>query len=153
VNSHETLLYGNSFPVEGKTFKNAGYVSRQVKTLLQKMKFSKEVVRRAAIVTYEAEINICSYAERGKIDLKITPERIIIEAKDEGQGIGDIEMAMKEGFSTATEKILRMGFGAGLGLSNIKHFSDSFQITSVVGKGTHLKMTIRTQPPAMKSPP
>jgi len=143
VNSHETVVYDNSFPLEGRTFKNAGYISRQVKTLLQKMKLSKEVVRRAAIVTYEAEINICSYAERGKITLRVTPEQVTIEAIDEGQGIADIELAMKEGYSTATQKIFRMGFGAGMGLSNIKNFSDSFHITSEVGKGTHLKMIIR----------
>ncbi len=131
-----------SFPIEGKTFTNAGYVSRQVKTLLQKMKFSKEVVRRAAIVTYEAEINICSYADHGEIILQVMPEEIIIEAIDEGQGIADIKLAMQEGYSTATEKILHMGFGAGMGLSNIKHYSDSFHITSEVGRGTSLKMII-----------
>ncbi len=145
--SHEAVVYENSFPVEGKTFKNAGYVSRQVKALLQKMKFSKEVVRRAAIVTYEAEINICSYAERGKITLQATPEQIIIDAIDEGQGIADITLAMKEGYSTATQKIFRMGFGAGMGLSNIKRYSDSFCIISEVGKGTHLKIIIHTKKP------
>lgn len=143
MNSHETVVYENSFPLEGRTFKNAGYISRQVKTLLQRMKLSKEVVRRAAIVTYEAEINICSYAEHGKIILQVTPKQIIIEAIDEGQGIENIKLAMKEGYSTATEKIRHMGFGAGMGLSNIKHFSDFFHITSEVGKGTHLKMIIR----------
>lgn len=141
--SHETVIYENSFSLEGRTFKNAGYISRQVKTLLQRMKLSKEVARRAAIVTYEAEINICSYAERGKIILQVTPKRIIIEAIDEGQGIADIKLAMKEGYSTATEKIRHMGFGAGMGLSNIKNFSDFFHITSKVGKGTHLKIIIR----------
>lgn len=144
MSSHENVLYENSFPVEGKTFKNAGYVSGQIKTLLQKMKFSPEIARRAAIVTYEAEINISSYADHGKITLHVTPEEITIEAIDEGQGIADIELAMKEGYSTATEKIFQMGFGAGMGLSNIKHYSDSFHITSEVGKGTHLKMIIHT---------
>jgi anti-sigma regulatory factor (Ser/Thr protein kinase) len=143
VNSHKTVIYENAFPVEGKTFKNAGRVSSHVKTLLHKMKLSKEVVRRAAIVTYEAEINICSYAERGRIVLRVTPKHITIEAIDEGQGIVDVELAMKEGYSTATERIWRMGFGAGMGLSNIKKFSDSFRITSEIGKGTHLKIIIR----------
>jgi anti-sigma regulatory factor (Ser/Thr protein kinase) len=143
VISHETVVYENTFPVEGKSFNNAGHVSTQVKALLQKMKIPKKIVRRAAIVTYEAEINICSYAEHGKIILRVTPEEIIIEAIDEGQGIADIELAMEEGFSTATEKIWRMGFGAGMGLSNMKNFSDFFHITSEVGKGTRLKMIIR----------
>jgi serine/threonine-protein kinase RsbT len=143
VTLHEPVVCEKSFPVEGGTFKNAGYVSRQIKTLLQKMKLSKEVVRRAAIVTYEAEINICSYADHGKILLHVNPEEITIEAIDEGQGIADIDLAMEEGYSTATEKIFHMGFGAGMGLSNIKNYSDSFDITSDVGRGTHLKMVIR----------
>ena len=140
--SHESVVYENSFPIEGKTFKNAGRVSSQVKALLKKMELSKEVVRRAAVVTYEAEINICCYAERGKIVLRVTPKFVTIEAIDEGQGIADIELAMKEGYSTATEKIRRMGFGAGMGLSNMKTFSDTFRIISEPGKGTHLKMII-----------
>lgn len=142
MTSHETLLYENTFLVAGKTFKNAGHVSSQVKTLLQKMRFSKEVVRRAAIVTYEAEINICSYAERGRITLRVKPKEISIEVIDEGQGIADIELAMEEGYSTATPRIVHMGFGAGMGLANIKRFSDVFRITSEVGKGTHLEMII-----------
>ena len=140
--SHESVVYENSFPIEGKTFKNAGRVSSQVKALLKKMELSKEVVRRAAVVTYEAEINICCYAERGKIVLRVTPKFVTIEAIDEGQGIADIELAMKEGYSTATPQIRRMGFGAGMGLSNMKNFSDTFRIISEPGKGTHLKMII-----------
>lgn len=141
--SHETIIRESSYPVEGKTFKNAGYVSREVKTLLQDMKFSQEIVRRAAIITYEAEINICSYADHGKIILKVMPGQIVIEAIDEGPGITDIQEAMREGYSTATESIMHMGFGAGMGLSNMRHYSDQFHISSEVGKGTHLKMVIR----------
>jgi serine/threonine-protein kinase RsbT len=142
VISHETLIYENSFPVEGGTFKNAGRVSSRVKALLKKMKLPREIIRRAAIVTFEAEINICSYADRGKIDLRVTPTDLTIEAIDEGQGIPDIKLAMQTGYSTATEGIMRMGFGAGMGLGNIKRFSDSFCITSEIGKGTRLKMVI-----------
>jgi anti-sigma regulatory factor (Ser/Thr protein kinase) len=145
VISHETLVCENSFPVEGKTFKNAGHVSSQIKALLKRMDVSKEVVRRAAVVTYEAEINICCYAERGKIVLRVTPKFVTIEAIDEGQGIADIVLAMKEGYSTATARIRRMGFGAGMGLSNMKNFSDTFRIISEPGKGTHLKMIILTK--------
>jgi serine/threonine-protein kinase RsbT len=142
VISHDTLVYENSFPIEGKTFKNAGRVSSQVKALLKGMELSKEVVRRAAVVTYEVEINICCYAERGKIVLRVTPKFVTIEAIDEGQGIADIELAMKEGYSTATPQIRRMGFGAGMGLANMKNFSDTFRIISEPGKGAHLKMII-----------
>jgi serine/threonine-protein kinase RsbT len=146
VISHEASFYENSFPVEGGTFKNAGRVSSQVKALLKKMKFPAEIVRRAAIVTFEAEINICSYADRGKIVLRVTPTDVTIEAIDEGQGIPDIKLAMQTGYSTATEGIMRMGFGAGMGLGNIKRFSDSFCITSEIGKGTRLIMTILLEP-------
>jgi anti-sigma regulatory factor (Ser/Thr protein kinase) len=141
--SDESVIYEESFPVVCETFENAGRVSTQVKALLKGMKLAAEVVRRAAIVTYEAEMNIFAYAEHGEIILRVTPEQVAIEVIDEGQGIADIQLAMQEGFSTATEEIWRMGFGAGMGLSNIKNFSDYFCITSEVGKGTHLKMVIR----------
>ncbi len=143
MTSHETILYEKSFPIEGNTFVNAGNVSGQVKALLKGMGLSKDVVRRASIVAYEAEINMCSYADRGKILVRITPKFVTIEAIDEGRGIEDLELAMKEGYSTATDKIRRMGFGAGMGLANMKHFSDSFRIFSKIGEGTHLKMIIR----------
>jgi len=140
VISHETLE--KSFPVQSG-FANTGRVSSQVKALLTGMKLSKQTVRRASVVTYEAETNISSYADRGTIVLRVKPKFVIIEAIDEGQGISDIELAMTEGYSTATDKIRSMGFGAGMGLSNIKNFSDTFRIISEVGKGTHLKMIIR----------
>jgi serine/threonine-protein kinase RsbT len=142
VITHETSVFEHSFPVEGKSFKNAGRVSTQVKALLKKLNISKQVVRRAAIVTYEAEINICCYAEHGKIVLRVTSKFVIIEATDEGQGIADIELAMEEGYSTATAQIREMGFGAGMGLANMRNLSDTFRIISEPGKGTHLKMLI-----------
>jgi serine/threonine-protein kinase RsbT len=142
VTSHEALTYENSFTVEGGTFKNAGHISTRVKALLKEMKLPKEIIRRVAVITYEAEINICSYAKRGRIVLRVTPKFVTIEAIDEGQGIADIELAMKEGYSTATDKIRSMGFGAGMGLSNMRNFSDTFRIISEIDKGTRLKMLI-----------
>ena len=140
--SHETVIYENSFLIEGNSFENAGHISTEVKALLKRLKLPKEIVRRAAVVAYEAEMNICSYAERGTIILRVMPKQIFIEAIDEGRGIADIELAMQEGYSTATEKIWRMGFGAGMGLANMKRFSDFFSITSEIGKGTHIRMII-----------
>jgi serine/threonine-protein kinase RsbT len=142
VISHKTVIHEYSFPVEGGTFRNAGRTASRVKALLEEMKLPREIIQRAAVITYEAEINICSYAEHGKIILRVTPKFVTIEAIDEGQGITDIELAMKEGYSTATEKILSMGFGAGMGLANIRNFADTFRIISEVDKGTHLKMII-----------
>lgn len=140
----EEALYEGSFLVEGGNFDNAGSVSSQIKALLKRLKLSKEVVRRVALVTYESEINIVSYANKGRIRLKVMPDQIVIEAIDEGQGIADIELAMQKGYSTATDKIREMGFGAGMGLCNINTFSDSFRITSEINKGTHLTMVVKT---------
>jgi anti-sigma regulatory factor (Ser/Thr protein kinase) len=135
-------LYEDSFAVEGGNFDNAGRVSSHIKSVLKKIGLASDVVRRAALVAYESEINIVSYSRKGLIHLLVGPDRVLIEAVDEGQGIADIELAMQEGYSTATEKIREMGFGAGMGLCNIKNFSDYFQITSEVGRGTCLKMII-----------
>lgn len=130
-----------TFAVEGG-FDNAGLVSSQVKAFLTGHNLPKDIIRRVAIVTLEAEMNICSYAHRGHITVRVLPHFITIEAIDEGQGIGDIELAMMEGYSTATDKIRSLGFGAGLGLSNMKKFSDTFRLISEVGKGTRVKMLI-----------
>jgi anti-sigma regulatory factor (Ser/Thr protein kinase) len=135
----------DSFSVFGGNFDDAGLVSGRVKALLKEMGFVNEVLRKTAIVTYEAEINIVSYARQGKILLTVLPGHIAIEARDEGPGISDIRTAMQQGWSTANDKIREMGFGAGMGLNNIRTFSDIFHISSDVGVGTRLKMIIHTQ--------
>lgn len=140
----EKPLYEGSFTVVGGNFDNAGEVSSSIKTILKQIGLSRDVVRKAALVAYESEINIVSYARKGMIRLRVVPDCIMIEAIDEGQGIPDIELAMQPGWSTANNKIREMGFGAGMGLCNIKSFSDIFHISSEVGKGTHLKMIIKT---------
>jgi serine/threonine-protein kinase RsbT len=140
---NEKPLFEGSFTVVGGNFDNAGEVSTNIKAILKKIGLSKDVVRKAALVAYESEINIVSYARKGMIRLRVVPDSIMIEAIDEGQGIPDIEQAMQPGYSTANQKIREMGFGAGMGLCNIKSFSDVFQISSEVGKGTHLKMIIK----------
>ena len=93
---------------------------------------------------YEAEINVVSYAKKAIVTLTVDPGKVHIEVKDEGPGIPNIDLAMQEGYSTADQKIREMGFGAGMGLANIKNYSDDFHIESEVGKGTCLKMTIQT---------
>ena len=140
----ENPLYEGSFTVVGGDFGCAGEVSGNIKAILKRMGISNDLVRKAALVAYESEINIVSYARRGMIRLRVVPDSILIEAIDEGQGIPDIELAMQPGYSTASQKIREMGFGAGMGLCNIKSFSDIFNISSEVGKGTHLKMIIKT---------
>ena len=147
----EKPLYEGCFIVAGGNFDNAGEVSGSIKTILKQMGLPSDVVRKAALVAYESEINIVSYARRGMIRLHVVPSSIMIEAIDEGPGIPDIELAMQPGYSTASPKIGEMGFGAGMGLCNIKSFSDMFNISSEVGRGTYLKMIIETNRDPLES--
>jgi serine/threonine-protein kinase RsbT len=136
------LKFEKSFDVEGGSFQNAGNVSGQIKSILKDLGVSTDIVRRVAIICYESEINIVSYAKKGRITLAVTDEAVKIETKDEGPGIPDIELAMKEGYSTATAAVREMGFGAGMGLANMKKYSDHLMITSEVGVGTCVTMTV-----------
>ncbi len=138
----EKWLHKESFPVDGGNFDDAGLVSGRIKTILKDLGLANDVVRRVALVTYESEINMVSYAMQGKIELRLLPAHVTIEAADKGPGIPDIRLAMQKGWSTANDKIREMGFGAGMGLNNIRTFSDIFHISSQVGSGTCLKMII-----------
>ena len=135
-----------SFTITGGDFTNAGEVSSKVKKLLQEAGVPPKVIRRVTISTYEAEMNVVCYAKQGTLTLSVTPELLCIRVADEGKGIEDIDMAMREGYSTATDAIREMGFGAGMGLPNIRKNSDEFRISSVVGQGTILEICIRRQP-------
>ena len=140
----EKPLYEGKFAVTGGDFDSAGVASGNIKIILKQMGLSGDIVRKASLVAYESEINIVSYARKGMIRMRVVPGSVIIEAIDEGQGIPDVNLAMQPGYSTATDKIREMGFGAGMGLCNIKNFSDMFHIYSELGKGTYLKMIIET---------
>jgi serine/threonine-protein kinase RsbT len=142
VKSTENIPYQRSFYVEGGNFSYAGIVSTSIKSILKQMDLPSDIVRKSALVSYESEINIVSYARKGVIKLIVFSDIIQIEAIDEGPGIPNIELAMQEGYSTADNKIREMGFGAGMGLCNIKNYSDKFDLSSEVGKGTSLKMVI-----------
>ena len=144
VNNTENNLNKYSFNIEGGNFNDAGTVSTRIKSILKQKGLPNDVVRRSAIVCYEAEINIVSYARKGTVNLTVTSEAIEIEVIDEGPGIPDIKLAMEQGYSTANQQIREMGFGAGMGLFNIKTYSDIFDISSEVNKGTFLKMIIKT---------
>jgi serine/threonine-protein kinase RsbT len=140
---NEDVLYSQEFSIFGKDFSNAGSVSTEIKSILKEIGFDPAVIRRAAIASYEAEMDIVMYATQGVARLSATPVDIMIEFEDEGQGIEDIERAMEEGFSTATPEMREMGFGAGMGLPNIKKNSDDLKISSEVGKGTKLEIQIK----------
>jgi len=136
--------FQKDFLIMGGDFTRAGKVSCEVKNLLKELGLSFQVVRRVAIAAYEAEMNVIMYARKGRFDLLITPQRIQITVEDEGPGIVDIDLAMREGYSTATKEMRELGFGAGMGLPNIKKNSDRFLITSEPDRGTRLEMTIFT---------
>jgi anti-sigma regulatory factor (Ser/Thr protein kinase) len=138
----DDVLFFQEFSIIGKDFSNAGTVSTAIKSILKEIGFDPLAVRRAAIACYEAEMNVVMYAKRAVVRLSVTPSRIKIEFQDEGEGIADIEQAMVEGYSTATPEMREMGFGAGMGLPNIKRNSDDFEISSEVGTGTKLGITI-----------
>jgi anti-sigma regulatory factor (Ser/Thr protein kinase) len=138
----EDVLFCQEFSVVGRDFSSAGSVSTEIKSILKEIGFDPVVIRRAAISCYEAEMNVVMYADRAVVRLSATPNTIKIEFQDEGQGIEDIDRAMEEGFSTATPEMREMGFGAGMGLPNIKRNADHLDIASEVGKGTRLGITI-----------
>ncbi len=131
------------FEVKGGDFAHAGGVSCRIKNLLKELGLKSPVVRRVAIATYEAEMNVIMYAAQGRVSLAVTPEEVRIVVADEGPGIPDIDLAMKEGYSTATPEMRALGFGAGMGLPNIKKNADRLDIRSDVGQGTRLEITIR----------
>ncbi len=131
------------YKIKGKDYKSAGAVSEEIKGLLEKMQYDRETIRRACICVFEAEMNIVMYADKGVIDFVATPEEIGIVVRDKGQGIENIDLALQEGYSTATDEIREMGFGAGMGLPNIQRNADRFEITSKVGKGTRLNIVLK----------
>jgi anti-sigma regulatory factor (Ser/Thr protein kinase) len=141
---NDDVLYSQEFSIMGRDFASAGSVSTEIKSILKEIGFDPTVIRRAAIASYEAEMNVVMYADRAVVRLSATPGTIEIEFQDEGQGIEDIEMAMQEGYSTATDEMREMGFGAGMGLPNIKKNADNLEISSEVGKGTRLDIQINT---------
>ena len=136
------ISFHEMFHIHGGDFTNAGSISSQVKKILIRAGFSHGVIRRTSIATFEAEMNVICYANQGTISLFITPDFLKIVVEDKGVGIPDVNLAMKEGYSTANEKIHELGFGAGMGLSNIKNNTDEMILTSKLGQGTHLEFVV-----------
>lgn len=135
-------FFSQTYEIKGKDFQNAGKVSTDIKTLLKQLGIKPEIIRKVAIACYEAEMNIVMYAKTGTMKLDIDTKKIKITVLDQGPGIQDIDLAMTEGYSTATPEMREMGFGAGMGLPNIKKNSDEFKIESSIGEGTKLEITI-----------
>ena len=126
------------YHVLGRDFANAGKVSTSIKDTLKRLGINAAVVRRVAIISYEAEMNLVMYATRGHVSLSVSRDAVTLNIEDEGPGIPDVSLAMQEGYSTATAEMREMGFGAGMGLPNIRRNADEFEISSEVGRGTKL---------------
>lgn len=131
----------HDFEVAARDFSNAGTASSRIKRILQQIGVDASTVRRIAVASYEAEMNVVIHADSGLIVLDAGPDSVIITVEDKGPGIPDIELAMRPGYSTASDDVREMGFGAGMGLPNMKVCSDDLDIASKVGVGTTVRMT------------
>ena len=130
------------FDIDGTDFTSAGDASVAVKKKLRQLGFPSDVIRRCSIAMYEGEINMVIHANGGSADVAVYPDKIVIVLEDHGPGIPDVELAMQEGYSTSTEQIRNMGFGAGMGLPNMKRYTESLEIETKVGVGTKLTMVV-----------
>ena len=130
------------YVVDGDDFVSAGEASGDVKKVLKQLGVHPDAIRKVSIAMYEGEINMVIHADGGVIDVEITPEQIRMVLKDTGPGIPNVEQAMQAGFSTAPDTIRSLGFGAGMGLPNIKKYSDTLEIDTELGVGTTLHVII-----------
>ena len=131
-----------TYQVPGDDFTRAGEASGDVKHKLKKLGYEPDAVRRVSIAMYEGEINMVIHANGGEATVDIDPDRVDIILKDQGPGIADVDQAMQAGWSTAPDDVRSLGFGAGMGLPNMKKYSDEFDIQSTVGVGTTVKMLV-----------
>ena len=131
-----------TYDIDGSDFTRAGEASSSVKNKLKMLGVNSEVIRKVAIAMYEGEINMVIHADGGTITVDITDDNIRIVLADRGPGIADVEKAMEAGFSTAPENVRSLGFGAGMGLPNMKKYSDEMKIDTVLGVGTTVTMNI-----------
>jgi anti-sigma regulatory factor (Ser/Thr protein kinase) len=138
-------VYEEEYSIDGKEFVAIGIASTKIKSALKMLGISSDLIRRASVIAYEAEMNVVIHGGGGIMKLEVYPDYIKIIARDEGPGIPDVSKAMQEGFSTATDKIREMGFGAGMGLPNIKRNSDQLDVKSAVGKGTEILAVIKNR--------
>ena len=130
------------FNVDGDDFTSAGEASVNVKKLLRQMNVAPDIIKRVSIAMYEGEINMVIHADGGNADVYVYPEKIKIVLEDRGPGIPDIDLAMQEGYSTAKDNVRSLGFGAGMGIPNMKKYTDRLEIESEVGKGTTVTMEV-----------
>ena len=130
-----------SYDVEGGNFTKAGNAASGVKKVLKQLNVDPKVIKRIVVALYEGEVNVVAHAYKGKVFVDIDTKRIYIRIEDQGPGIPDIDLAMQVGYSTASAMVREMGFGAGMGLPNMKRNADSIDISSKVGVGTVVELT------------
>ena len=130
------------YTVPGDDFTRAGEASADLKARLKKLGIPADAVRKVAIALYEGEINLAIHAGGGEADVEILPDRVSMVLTDHGPGIPDVEQAMQEGWSTAPDNVRSLGFGAGMGLPNIKKYTDYMDIKTEIGKGTRMLLTV-----------
>ena len=135
------MIISERYPVQAGDMTAAGDVSANIKRQMKRLGIPSQIMRRVSVCTYEAEINLVIHSDGGEIGFEISEEDIRVHVRDVGPGIPDIDKAMTEGFSTASSEVRNMGFGAGMGLPNMKRNADGFAIESEVGKGTDILMT------------
>lgn len=128
--------------IEGGDFTHAGTASSEIKKVLKQLNVDPKLIKRVVVCLYEAEVNVAAHAYSGTIFTTISTDKITVTLKDKGPGIPDIELAMQKGYSTASAAVREMGFGAGMGLPNIKNNADEFNIESVVDEGTKLEIVV-----------
>ncbi|MGE5360157.1 MAG: ATP-binding protein [Bacteroidales bacterium] len=139
----EPILYSETFTITGNDFEHGGDAAAAVKAAMKDLGLDAALVRRLSIANFEAEMNVVMYARDAEMQLVITPSVIRVVVADHGPGIADIELAMQEGYSTATAEMRARGFGAGMGLPNIRRSTDRFEIESTPGIGTTLRYEVR----------
>jgi anti-sigma regulatory factor (Ser/Thr protein kinase) len=139
----EPVLYRESFAIVGDDFEHGGQAAARVKAIMKDFALDAGVIRRLSIANFEAEMNVIMYAVEGELEFTVGPTSVSVVVSDRGQGIPDIDLAMQEGYSTATAEMRARGFGAGMGLPNIRRSTDWFEIESVPGVGTTLRYGVR----------
>lgn len=128
------------FPVQAGDFQTAGEASGKIKRILKKLGVDSAIVRRVSVAAYEVELNLVIHSLGGEMELIVQPDKLEMNVRDQGPGIPDLDLAMSEGYSTASDEVRMMGFGAGMGLPNIKRNADVFHIQSQPGIGTTIEM-------------
>jgi anti-sigma regulatory factor (Ser/Thr protein kinase) len=143
--SGATAPISHTFLVPGNDFTRAGEAAGKVKAVLKQLGYDSDAIRRVSVAMYEGEINMVIHAGGGTAQVDIYPDRVEILLSDQGPGILDVELAMREGYSTAPDEIRSLGFGAGMGLPNMRRYADEMYVNSVIGSGTDVEMVVKAR--------